>query len=488
MMRLSSILLALALSLFLSAPLAWAETGPECLFGRARRLAEVEGPAGVSLELFPTYVRVGGRAYSPCNGLPGLHPTAVAAYDSGFAVGFRHAGVHVLLDGRFEELVGQGERSGSVRALASTEDGLWIGTTDGLFLQRDDELVRARHGRMRRTITALEVDEAGVLHIGVDPRGWWRRETSGRYRPVDRRALVGCFIDRRGRLGSAPPGPECLGPMDGSPLASGHVTALETHRGQLFVGTFDGGLVRSNGGSSFLPVAGAPRWINALHSDGEDLWAGSADGLFVARGEGGSFERTSLGLPSDHVNGVFRASTGELLVATSAGLVGFRGTAVRLLDERNGLPSRIVYAVTETDDGALWVATDRGVARLSHDGIDIFDRSTGSLPHDWATALLPRGRSVYAGTYDSGVAHLGPDGHSEPLESLGPLWINPHGIAALPDAEVAFATLGDGLWIDDGTTPRRVAGLPSNDVTAAVVFEDALWIGTRGGLARLAID
>ena len=134
-------------------------------------------------------------------------------------------------------------------------------------------------------------------------------------------------------------------------------------------------------------------------------------------------------------------------------------------------------------DGAVWVGTPGGAARLGPGGIRRYTMASGVLPHDWVTSILPDGDHVVVGTYDAGLARLDVDGSGGPLTDIGPLWINPNGLARVGDAMVA-ATLGDGLVVAARGRVRIHTDLPSTDVTAVIAHDGGLFVGTRGGLVR----
>jgi ligand-binding sensor domain-containing protein len=419
----------------------------------------------LAASLTPGAVHLGERTATGCDDLPAPHPTAIASWRGELAVGFRDGGAWSWDGDRFTPLVGLPDAP--VRALAAIGDTLWIGTGDGLWVM-DPAAPRARRfaGPLgRTTITALARDAEALL-VGVDPRGLWRVER-GAGRQVSRATLVGCFA------GTSPLAPgSCITGRADAPL---HITALAEHRGRLVAGTFDDGVwERAATGWRRIP---SPRWINALLADRDTLYAATAAGLYRRAG-GDAFERIELGLPSDHVNDLAMHG-GTLWLGTSRGVVGWNGRSVRVLDTGGG---RIVYAVAVASDGAVWAGTIAGAIRFGTDGTRRYDRARGTLPGDWVTALLPdRDGAVLAGTYDSGVARLAPDGSAHPVPGLsGPLWVNPHGLARLGGSLVA-ATLGQGLRRAAGGSPR----LPDNDVTAVLQVGATTWVGTRGGLARV---
>ncbi len=393
----------------------------ECFFEKAAPRETVTTRAGVPIALVGSQVRFGDRLVNRCNSLPDGHPVAVTPFRDGVAIAFR---------------------DGDLYAATPKDDGVAF-----------------------EKLAAADVrgDAARALDAG-------------------RRALVA-----HGPISveGAPKSP----PRDtAGALPSQHVTALAVHAERLVVGTFDRGLFTLDAAGEPHEIVGAPRHVNALLSTRAGLFIGTTRGLFVASALGGSPPaRVALDIPDPHVNGMAEGRDGTVWLATSSGLVGVRigDGSPRVLGVRDGLPSPLVYAVTEAADGALWVGTAHGVARLRKgEATVIFGVENGKLPHDWITALLADGNGVFAGTYNAGVVRLDPDGSAHAESRFRGAWINPNGLARLPGSlGVVASTLGGGLVARD---PSQASGtpLPDDDVTAAVIFEGAMWIGTRAGIAR----
>jgi len=459
----------------------FAEAGrTACLVPEGLITAELRW-AGLTVTAREGALQIGDRRFTACDALPDPFPTALATFEGALYVGFRAAGVHRYAHGRFHRVTGL--PVDGVRALAATSERLWIGLgTRGLFFTGDDGRARRYpHWILgRRGITGLAA-QGGRLEVGVGPYGWWRIEGAEPSR-VARSVFAGCF----GEEGPLAPVTGCaLSTAEvASGLPSGHVTALARHQGALYVGTFDEGLARQTA-TGFEAVSGAPRFVNALLSDGTTLWIASPRGLYRLDHRG--VRAAGLPLPSRHVNGLGLGRDGALWVATSRGLAGFGQGGIRRYDRSNGLPGRIVYAVAITDDGAVWAGTDRGAVRIGADGVTAFTQANGGVPHDWINALLADGEQVYAGTYDAGVVRLTRDGRGQAVPGLESAWVNPAGLAFV-SSRLTVATLGDGFLSVDARSvgaPLRRAGLPSADVTASLVHDGKLYIGTRGGLARV---
>lgn len=269
-----------------------------------------------------------------------------------------------------------------------------------------------------------------------------------------------------------------------------NVSALAWDGEALWVGSFDAGLSRLRGGRwSEIPIEGRPqsRWINTLCWDGETLWVGAAEGLFrrdpgglgLTRVEG--FEGDVQSVRND--SGVLVVAGGdEVWIARPGGAV-WSGESW----ERIELPGEALHTAF-VHRGTLWAGGMRGVLERVRGDWRRYTEGNGRLPHSWVTALLVLGGEVWAGTYDAGLVALGERGPARPLRSSA--WVNFNALAPIAGG-AAVGTMGDGLWLWDakaGTWSRlsTADGLPSDDVTAVVETPEALWVGTRGGLAELA--
>lgn len=465
--------------------LAGAAHAATCLVSEGPVRASVALPTGGEARVRDGALELPDRVITPCEGLPGPFPTAVVVVGGRLVLGFRAAGAYVFDGTTFSAI--EGLPQDAVRALAVTGDQFWIGTgASGLWhgsIGRD--LERVKHRVLgRREISALGVDRDGTLHVGAGMYGTWTVAANGTVRRRERGVYAACFRAHDGRFEASPPGRGCEeGRADGaSGLPSPHITALVEQRGRLVVGTFDKGLAERGPDGRFRAIGGSPAFINALVVDGPTLWVATPKGLYRRDGEGPV--RPALArLPSEHVNGLAMGHDGTLWVATGQGVAGISPDgSVRSLDVSRGLPSRIAYSVAVTDDGAVWVGTAGGVARFGPEGVTRFTQASGALTHDWVNALFADGETVLAGTYDAGVVRLFPDGVGAVDAELQGLWVNPGGLAYLGHGRIAVATLGDGLVVSDREGVRRLGPLPSDDVTSAMVFQGALWVGTRGGL------
>jgi hypothetical protein len=163
----------------------------------------------------------------------------------------------------------------------------------------------------------------------------------------------------------------------------------------------------------------------------------------------------------------------------------------------------------------MWVGSLHGLLRFDPStGVTArHDVASGDLASDWVTACVPWEGGVAAGTYDGGLALLGgpaPVGSQREIvresDGLPSGWVNPHAMRADGDA-LLVGTLEGGLVIGRPSAERRGRGpaaplqtwkrldlsdaLPSADVTSFAPGPEggtwrSTWVGTRGGLARVA--
>jgi len=184
---------------------------------------------------------------------------------------------------------------------------------------------------------------------------------------------------------------------------------------------------------------------------------------------------------------------GLLAMGTLGGIVTIdpaTGAATKILRSPGGLPSNRVLSIEVSPSGALWAGTaESGIARLRPDGR--FRRTLSSfdgLPGDRVQTIYVRGDTVWVGT-SAGVA-LFTENPSTGQIGLTRAYTNASTSGALVGDDVrAFIQVGDTLWcatmsglssFAGGAWLDRTAAL-SSPATSFALYADTLWAGTSLG-------
>ncbi|HZS41894.1 MAG TPA: hypothetical protein VFF06_33925 [Polyangia bacterium] len=279
-------------------------------------------------------------------------------------------------------------------------------------------------------------------------------------------------------------------------LPSPDVTALALDGDTLYAGTFDRGVVRVRRAGGSLELARVDgvidERVNALGARTGELWIGTARGATRIRGAAITNFTAADGLPDDHVNAIL-VERDAVWLATTRGLARIDDAGVRKITAESGLPATRLSSLARGPDGALWVGTAHGVARLAGGDWTLARAHTGALPDDFVTALAADGSgALWAGTYSSGVARRDLSGAwsiTRERDGLPSNWVNPGALASWSGRLfVGSNDRGLGVLGAAWTTLDVAAGLPSADVTSFAASDGELWVGTRGGLARVVMS
>ncbi|MGD0479933.1 MAG: two-component regulator propeller domain-containing protein [Terracidiphilus sp.] len=383
---------------------------------------------------------------------------------------------------------------------ADREGSLWIGTDAGL--------ARWTKGKVERFPVTNPLAAASILALMEDREGnvWVGTETGGLDILRDQRFLT---LDTR----------------DG--LSSDRITTVvEDAAGMLWAGTQSGGvnaLQRDDGTGDWRVVRtltvddgmASNVILSLAAARNGDLWVGTPDGLNQIRGNHVDTFTSADGLPDDFIRSLLVDADGSLWVGTRRGLAHWviRNGGVREGRSRarmdtythaSGLGSDLVGAMARDASGDLWVATLAGLSRLHHNTISNFTTADG-LSSNVVTALLPRSDGTLSiGTQDRGWDVW--DGHkfsaamNNGLEQAaihailddggGHLWFaTGDGIARCDSNAIAGTGPASGCshWIEfstaDGLRSRETA--TNSHPSAWRSREGRLWFATPKGLVEV---
>jgi ligand-binding sensor domain-containing protein len=413
--------------------------------------------------------RAGGiDRFDESNGLPDRRVLAIAT-DGDRTYVATALGVAEFAAGRYIRTLGDGLFASAV---AVRRDTLFIGCVDGTLAEIPLNTRTSRGARpiLRDAPARIDrlVSAAGELYAlaedalyAVDDR------TSGLRRVVG--ADPGRLTDR-------------------------NVSALALDStGRLWVGYFDRG----------LDILGADG--RAMHTEDERVFCvnrivhepqggltavATANGLvlFDAAGRPKQVLGRAEGLIANHVTDLVLTGSGEMTVATPAGLTFIDRRDRRSLYAFHGLVNNHVYALGAWG-GEVFAGTLGGVSMLDNGSIRAnYTTANSQLTHNWITAVARVGDEWFVGTYGGGLFRLDANGRWHRFDDVtGPIEINPNAMAATA-THVFAGTLSRGLLAFDRRTGRWTtieSGLPSMNVTALAPDRDHLYVGTDNGLVRI---
>jgi ligand-binding sensor domain-containing protein len=216
---------------------------------------------------------------------------------------------------------------------------------------------------------------------------------------------------------------ENFGEAQGMPTHKVHAV-LKTTEGQLWVGTWDGLLLRQ------------------------------ADGQFKRYGpEHGLSHRLVTCLVED-------IKTGDLWVGTMRGLNKFSGGKLtKYYQTDSGLPNNVVYGVDIVNDH-VWVATAAGTGSLDmKSGVwKIYDHNNAAMHEPWCYSIKGAKDTIFIGVWGGGIVE------HDPVRGTFKEYRD-------PDGDFHYD-----LFPDDG---------PINDITSWVAWNDGiLWQCTYFGMSR----
>jgi signal transduction histidine kinase/ligand-binding sensor domain-containing protein len=424
----------------------------------------------------------------------------------------------VAIDGQAETrrfTTADGLGSNVVNAIAGAANGgLWIGTSAGLFLLRNDKIQST--GLSNAAVLALQEDPAGSVWIGTRTLGLARLtrravqnlgvegDVGGAARAILRDGEAMLYTSAAGLNRNTVQTAEVLQPP-GSWGAISLCGMARSATGAIFIGTDCGpstanaigltpaspaGLVIFRGGQwhRLTTDNGLPRNdpTMVMIDRAGDLWLGWAGGG-LSRIKGGSdlvdtvaseaitnfaadtLCRMPIGAGLQDANGDhwFSAEWDPYSKISTGGVVRIRGQGPPVCyTEQDGLPNRIPTSIAEDGSGTLWVGSrsDGGLSRFvpgKDSGRGHFEnfRTTDGLACDTIHEVVPDGAQLWA-TCRGGVARTA----LEEFKKGGPLPIHSIGIGA-----------AEGMRQQE--TTRGVH--PS----AAVAPDGRLWVATPAGVA-----
>ncbi|MBP6414265.1 MAG: SpoIIE family protein phosphatase [Bacteroidia bacterium] len=251
---------------------------------------------------------------------------------------------------------------------------------------------------------------------------------------------------------------------------------LEDKSGNLWIGTYNGGLNRYDGKTftSFSEKDGlSNNFVTAIVEDkAKNLWFGSTRGLSCYNGKSFTNYTDQEGLSKNFIYSLLEDKLGNLWIGTNGGGVcRFNGKTFSYLTTKEGLPDNFVNTIFEDKYGNIWFGTNNGACRYDGNIVEAVDSGDTLLYKNHQNLQKQNGKLVKTFTNYTVKEGLPSililDIHQD---FKGKMW---------------FATEGGGICSYDGKTFTHFTkkeGLTSNSVQC--ISEDKkgnLWFGTQEG-------
>jgi ligand-binding sensor domain-containing protein/signal transduction histidine kinase len=398
-------------------------------------------------------------------------------------------------------------RSNLIGALAETDDGtLWAATSDGLIRRAEGSLhvLGQRNGLPTGPLTGvIPASQGSVWVLAPDSVSFGSGDRFSAVRGVDQIST--------GRDGD----PIAVRGQDGSLFVATSRGVLQLRDGQVAAtipGTADRLAVASDGRVWMatanrlfrleqgvwqpvaLPSNAAP--IRALVAgSNRTVYVATDGGLAIASPGSTTWKTSADGLPRGRVLRLLADRRGAVWMSTENSVVRYAGGRFETLHPRSGAGR--TEAFFEDREGNLWLGTEAaGLLELRPQRFMTLTTSDGLPGEVVRTVLAAKNGTVWAGTDGAGLAHqLGGEGITQGAIAWQ-TYTTQQGLASntiLSLAEQANGALAvgtpDGLdqLVGERAHPGPRADMLPDDFVRSLLTDssgDALWIGTRRGLAR----
>lgn len=357
----------------------------------------------------------------------------------------------------------------SVGAMIQSDEGLFIGTSNGLILYNGDGFYEVKRSQIfgLGSVTSMTKTDSSIF-IGT---------------------LNGLFEYHEGQVYDR----TYKFKISSNIILSLHYDSDD----RLWVGTAGEGVNRIEKGKNktISEVNGlSSNVINCFFEDESlNIWIGTlSGGISKYAGDAFTYYTEQGSLNSNFVYGFFEDHTSQIWIGTGDGITLFKDGDFSKLDRSNGLRATQVFCFEEYDE-SIWIGTSNGV-HIFKDGevIQELNMSNG-LPNNNIISLFKDSRNrMWIGTYGGGAACI----HGDTLQVFGleSGLMNDIIFDIEEDLQgnIYLGTFGGGINIYDDkgfTYINQKHGLKSN-IIYSMDFDEFqnLWIGTEKGLSTIYGD
>ncbi|MHC4778919.1 MAG: ligand-binding sensor domain-containing protein, partial [Planctomycetota bacterium] len=245
-------------------------------------------------------------------------------------------------------------------------------------------------------------------------------------------------------------------------------------------------------GPATTPLSGS--YCASIYVDSSSVaWIGNSD--FIAQGldrfDGSgwqNFNTSNSNLPNNRINDIVPNASGDMWLATNAGVSLFDGTSTFTnYDNTDGLGNNLITCLGLSVTGTVWAGTlGGGLSRFDGTSSWTTFTTTNGLPSNFINSIAFDSAGIWVAT-PLGVAHSTDNGTSWNTHNVASLALpsnDARRIAVSPDGDVYVATFG-GVAFRTGTTwIQKTAvnsGLLSENLVAMTLTADGktVYLGTN---------
>jgi ligand-binding sensor domain-containing protein/serine phosphatase RsbU (regulator of sigma subunit) len=190
---------------------------------------------------------------------------------------------------------------------------------------------------------------------------------------------------------------------------------LEDKAGNIWFGTYNGGVYKYNMSESRMEVFDLPKlgllsnWVSCITEDSKGrIWIGTFGGG-LAVFDGNEIRKFNIenGLKASRIYSIIEDVEGNILIGDqSNGLTIFKGDAFTTIFEKEILPDPNVNAIFQDKTGALWFGTNAGISRYtpgSEKKPTIFNQANNSIFEDIRFFREDKDGNLWIGANEGGV-------------------------------------------------------------------------------------
>jgi ligand-binding sensor domain-containing protein/serine phosphatase RsbU (regulator of sigma subunit) len=190
---------------------------------------------------------------------------------------------------------------------------------------------------------------------------------------------------------------------------------LQDRKGNLWFGTYNGGLYKYIMSESRMEVTDLPKegvssnWIYCLKEDSKGrIWVGTF-GAGIAVFDGNKIRKfnSQNGLKATKIYDIIEDVEGNILISDqSNGLTIFKGDAFETINEKEILPDPNVNAIYKDKAGYMWFGTNSGVSRYNPESgktFEFINQKNKSVPQDIRFFKQDSIGNLWIGTNEGGV-------------------------------------------------------------------------------------